>query len=95
MFAGGFDLSSVGAVAESGDEIEVLQTLDSLVRKSLVIADHSAPRTRYGMFETIRQFAVDRLTDAGDAEATRDRHAAFFAQRGGGPLGPLERAPLA
>src|SRR5262249_47441143 len=53
--------------------------LDSLVRKSLVVADHSAPRTRYGMFETIRQFAVDRLTDIGDAETTRDRHAAFFA----------------
>ena len=81
VFAGGFDLASIGAVAESGDEIEVLQTLDSLVRKSLVIADLSAPRTRYGMFETIRQFAVDRLTDNGDAEATRDRHAAFFAHQ--------------
>jgi predicted ATPase/class 3 adenylate cyclase len=81
VFAGGFDLASVGAVAQSDDEIEVLQTLDSLVRKSLVIADHSAPRTRYGTFETIRQFAVDRLTDAGDADATRDRHAAFFAHQ--------------
>jgi predicted ATPase/class 3 adenylate cyclase/DNA-binding CsgD family transcriptional regulator len=81
VFAGGFDLASTGAVAGSGDEIEVLQTLDSLVRKSLVIADLSAPRTRYGMFETIRQFAVDRLTDDGDAEATRDRHAAFFAHQ--------------
>jgi predicted ATPase/class 3 adenylate cyclase/DNA-binding CsgD family transcriptional regulator len=79
VFAGGFDLPGIGAAAERGDEIEVLQTLDSLVRKSLVIADHSAPRTRYGMFETIRQFAFDRLTDIGDAEATRDRHAAFFA----------------
>ena len=39
------------------------------------------PRTCYGMFETIRQFAVDRLTDNGDAEATRDRHAAFFAHQ--------------
>ena len=81
VFAGGFDLASVGAVAESSDEIEVLQTLDSLVRKSLVIADLSTSRTRYGMFETIRQFAVDRLTDNGDAEATRDRHAAFFAHQ--------------
>ena len=81
VFAGGFDLPSCGAVSRSEDEIEVLQVLDSLVRKSLVIADHSAPRTRYRMFETIRQFAVDRLTEHGDAEATRDRHAAFFAQQ--------------
>jgi predicted ATPase/DNA-binding CsgD family transcriptional regulator len=79
VFAGGFELRSIGAVAQNDDEIEVLQTLDSLVRKSLVNADHSAPRTRYGMFETIRQFAADRLTDTGDAQATRDRHAAFFA----------------
>jgi predicted ATPase len=79
VFAGGFDLRSIGAVTQNDDEIDVLQTLDSLVRKSLVVADHSAPRTRYGVFETIRQFAVDRLTDAGDAEAARDRHAAFFA----------------
>ena len=81
VFAGGFDLPGIGAAAKRNDEIEVLQTLDSLVRKSLVIADHSAPRTRYGMFETIRQFAFDRLTDTGDAEATRDRHAAFFAHQ--------------
>ena len=81
VFAGGFDLPGIGAAAKRNDEIEVLQTLDSLVRKSLVIADHSAPRTRYGMFETIRQFAFDRLTDTGDAEVTRDRHAAFFAHQ--------------
>jgi len=81
VFAGGFDLPGIGAAAKRNDEIEVLQTLDSLVRKSLVIADHSAPRTRYGMFETIRQFAFDRLTDTGDADATRDRHAAFFAHQ--------------
>ena len=80
VFAGGFDLSGVGAVAQRDDEIEVLQTLDSLVRKSLVIADHSTPRTRYRQFETIRQFALDRLTAAGDAEAARDRHAALFAR---------------
>jgi predicted ATPase/class 3 adenylate cyclase/DNA-binding CsgD family transcriptional regulator len=81
VFAGGFDLSSIGSVAENDDEIEVLQILDSLVRKSLVIADHSAARTRYGLFETIRQFAADRLADTADADAARDRHAAFFAER--------------
>src|SRR5262249_17355138 len=79
VFAGGFDLLSIGVVAQNDDEIDVLQTLDSLVRKSLVIADHSGSRTRYGMFETIRQFAVDRLTDNGEAGPTRDRHAALFA----------------
>ena len=78
-FAGGFDLAAISAVAESADEVEILGHLDSLVRKSLVTADHSTPRTRYRLFETIRQFAEDRLAETGALGRTRDRHAAHFA----------------
>ena len=81
VFAGGFDLSSVQTVIGATDEIDVLRHLDSLVRKSLVVADHSATPTRYAMYETIRQFADARLTDAGERETTRDAHAAYFARR--------------
>lgn len=80
VFAGGFDLASICAVADDADEVDVLGHLDSLVRKSLVIAQHAAPRTRYSLFETIRQFAEDRLSDTGALERTRDRHAAHFAR---------------
>ncbi|MGH2909314.1 MAG: LuxR C-terminal-related transcriptional regulator, partial [Solirubrobacteraceae bacterium] len=79
VFAGGFELASTYAVAPHGDEVDVLGHLDSLVRKSLVVADHSASRTRYRVFETIRQFAEDRLDADGELVATRDRHAAYFA----------------
>ena len=81
VFAGGFDLASLYAVADAADEVEVLQHLDSLVRKSLVVADHTATRTRYSLFETIRQFAADRLAQAGDVESSRARHARYFAQQ--------------
>ncbi|MDQ2750898.1 MAG: LuxR C-terminal-related transcriptional regulator, partial [Actinomycetota bacterium] len=81
VFAGGFDLSSICAVVADADEIDVLGHLDSLVRKSLVVADHSAAMTRYGVYETIRQFAEDRLADAGDLDGTRDAHAAYFGRR--------------
>ena len=47
VFAGGFDLSSICGLVDDADEIEVLRHLDSLVRKSLVVADHSAATTRY------------------------------------------------
>ncbi len=50
------------------------------MRKSLLVADHTTTRTRFGLFETIRQFAEDRLADAGALEPTRDRHAAYFAR---------------
>jgi len=79
VFAGGFDLVSLCAVAQGTDEVDVLDRLDSLVRKSLVVADHSATRTRYRLFETIRQFAEDQLSDLGARDPTRDRHAAHFA----------------
>jgi predicted ATPase/class 3 adenylate cyclase/DNA-binding CsgD family transcriptional regulator len=79
IFAGGFELASLCAVLDASDDVEVLRDLDSLVRKSLVAADHTASRTRYSLFETIRQFAEDRLTDAGELARRRDRHAEHFA----------------
>src|SRR5207237_831510 len=79
VFAGGFDLTSIASVVEDHDDVDVLRLLDSLVRKSLVATDHSAARTRYRLFETIRQHAEDRLAETGELAATRDRHAASFA----------------
>jgi predicted ATPase/DNA-binding CsgD family transcriptional regulator len=78
-FAGGFNLAALCAVAEATDEIEVLRLLDSLVRKSLVIAHLGSARTRYSLFETIRAFADERLAGAGEREGVRDRHAAYVA----------------
>jgi predicted ATPase/class 3 adenylate cyclase/DNA-binding CsgD family transcriptional regulator len=80
VFAGGFALAGLGAVVDDADEVDVLRHLDSLVRKSLVVADHSATRTRYALFETIRQFAEDRLAEDGSLDEARDRHASYFAR---------------
>ncbi len=80
VFAGGFDLASICAVVDGADEVDVLGHLDSLVRKSLVVAEHAADRTRYRLFETIRQFAEDRLAETGALERVRDRHAALFGR---------------
>ena len=68
-------------MADAADDVDVLRHLDSLVRKSLVVADHTATRTRYSLFETIRQFAEDRLAEAGELESSRDRHARYFARQ--------------
>ena len=83
VFAGGFDLQSACAIAgfDDVDDYAVLDLLDALVRKSLLVADRSAGRTRFSMLETIRQFAGDRLTAAGAATETRTAHARYFAGR--------------
>jgi predicted ATPase/class 3 adenylate cyclase/DNA-binding CsgD family transcriptional regulator len=84
VFAGGFDLTSICAVVDGADDVDVLRNLDSLVRKSLVVADPIAARTRYSLFETIRQFAEHRLAEAGALDGARDRHAEYFAAEAAG-----------
>ena len=79
VFAGGFDLDGACAVADSDDEFATLDLLDSLVRKSLLVANRTDERTRFSMLETIRQFAEDQLIAAGDADDVRTAHARHFA----------------
>ncbi|HEX2785236.1 MAG TPA: LuxR C-terminal-related transcriptional regulator, partial [Ilumatobacteraceae bacterium] len=80
VFSGGFDLAGVSSLVDDADDVDLLERLDSLVRKSLVVVNHAATRTRYGMFETIRQFAEAQLQATGELEQLRDRHAAHFAR---------------
>ena len=83
VFAGGFDLQSACAVAGSDDpdDYAILDLLDALVRKSLLVADRSAGRTRFSMLETIRQFAEEQLVAHGAAATVRAAHARYFAGR--------------
>jgi hypothetical protein len=81
VFAGGFDLESACAIASSDDEFVVLDLLDALVRKSLVVADRTAGHTRFSILETIRQFAEEHLVSHGDARAARTLHANYFARK--------------
>ncbi len=85
VFAGGFDLQSACAVGgfDGSDDYAVLDLLDALVRKSLLVADRSSGRTRFSMLETIRQFAEEQLVARGEAAAdqVRSAHARYFAGR--------------
>jgi predicted ATPase/class 3 adenylate cyclase len=83
VFAGGFEIQSVCAVAGSGDpdDFAVMDLLHSLVRKSLLVADRSAARIRFSMLETIRQFAEEQLVAGGEADSVRTAHTRHFADR--------------
>jgi predicted ATPase len=83
VFSSGFDLQSACAVSGSDDldEYAILDTLDALVRKSLLVADRTTGRTRYSMLETIRQFAEEQLVARGEATQVRTTHARYFAGR--------------
>jgi predicted ATPase/class 3 adenylate cyclase len=83
VFAGGFDLQGACAVARlvDSDEYAVLDLLDALVRKSLLVADRSSGRTRYSMLETIRQFTEEQLVARVEGSEIRAAHARYFAGR--------------
>ena len=76
VFAGGCTLAAARAVADDGaDEYDTLERLTALHDKSLLLVDrdsHALPR--YRMLETVRQYAEERLNEAGEGEAIRTRH---------------------
>lgn len=70
-FAGGWTLEAAEAVG-AGDDI--LDLLSSLVDKSLVVTGVPEP-ARYRLLEPVRQYALERLEESGEAEEVRRRHA--------------------
>jgi len=76
VFLGGFDLDAAQAVAGGGDveRYQVLDLVTLLVDKSLVAAENASARMRYRLLETVRQYALEKLAESGDADTVRSRH---------------------
>jgi predicted ATPase len=81
VFVGGFALDGLAGVLGEPASV-VLDLLGSLVAKSLVIAEISTGgSSRYRLLETVRQYALDRLIDQGEARSVRERHAHWYLNR--------------
>jgi hypothetical protein len=81
VFAGGCTLEAAETVC-SGEGIDpdaAFELLASLVARSLVITEEHGPETRYRLLETIREYGEERLTEAGELDGWRARHADFYA----------------
>jgi predicted ATPase/class 3 adenylate cyclase/DNA-binding CsgD family transcriptional regulator len=80
VFYGGFDLDAAQAVAGSGavERYQVLDQLTLLVDKSLVVSDESRGRTRYRLLETVRQYALEKLGESGEADTMRKHHRDYY-----------------
>jgi len=79
VFAGGSTLDLATRVAGTNSEFEVMDILAHLVDKSLVVVEKAPDAdSRYGLLETVRQFAQERLTESGQADDTRQRHFEAF-----------------
>ena len=71
VFRGGFTLDAARVVCDCSD---VLGALRGLVDRSLVTVEERDGASRFRLLETIRQYAGQRLDEAGEQVATRDRH---------------------
>ncbi|MBW3632806.1 MAG: helix-turn-helix domain-containing protein [Chloroflexi bacterium] len=78
VFVGGWTLEAAEAVANLEGDLDVLEGLSSLADLSLIHLDESGPEPRYGMLETIREFAQERLVTSGEEAAVRGTHATHF-----------------
>jgi predicted ATPase len=82
VFVGTFDATAAEAVI-ADDDVEswdVLDSLASLVEKSMVLAEVAEDgTTRYWLLETLRAFAREQLEDRDETDAWRRRHATHYA----------------
>lgn len=81
VFRGGWTLQAAEEVV--GDERmvlgQVLDTMGRLVEQSMVVVE-PGPRTRYRMLETLRQYAAEQLSLAGEMNELSDRHSRYFGR---------------
>ena len=81
VFSGGASLDAAERVCAGGavEQEQVLELLTALAEKSLLVTEgDGAPR--YRMLGTIREYAGQRLAEAGEADRVRRAHLAYFIE---------------
>jgi predicted ATPase len=74
VFSGGFSEEAAAEItADTG--LDTLDGLTSLSDKSLLVCGEQDGVSRFQLLETVREFALERLDGAGEAQHTRMRHA--------------------
>ena len=80
VFNGDFSLDAAVAVMGKLDAVEVADSLEGLVVKSLVVADFQAGDDHYRLLDTIRAYALEKLRGAGEHREAARYHAEYFRE---------------
>jgi predicted ATPase len=78
VFVGGFTLEAAEAVCNAENKLDILEGLTSLVNNSLLRQEEINGEPRFGMLETIRAYALERLAESGEMESLRAGHAQYY-----------------
>jgi predicted ATPase/class 3 adenylate cyclase len=80
VFRGGASIEDVAAVCAADGDLggDTFGLLATLVDQSLLRQEASEDEPRFGMLETVREYAAERLAESGETDAIRGRHADVF-----------------
>jgi len=79
VFVGGFELEAAEAVCNSDGKLDILEGLTALVNNSLLRQEETTEgESRFGMLETIRVYALERLAERSEMDTLREQHARYF-----------------
>jgi predicted ATPase len=78
VFHGSFSIEAAEEVAALGEDVDLLDLLSSLLDKSIVYRLPNLGETRFAMLRMIREYALDRLDEAGDRESTLERFVTYY-----------------
>ncbi|GAC1335807.1 MAG: hypothetical protein NVSMB17_19090 [Candidatus Dormibacteria bacterium] len=77
IFSGGWTLEAAEAVCGTGPGgEETLDRLEALLDKSLLLREHASGRFR--LLEPLRQYAVEKMLESGEADELQERHLHWF-----------------
>jgi predicted ATPase/class 3 adenylate cyclase len=79
VFAAGWTMEAAETIAGASGDVDVFSGLEALIDKSLVRQSEDVTgEPRFGLLETIREFGLEQLVAAGEADEVRTRHANYF-----------------
>jgi len=90
--SGGFDMAAAewlgsavvpGAgpgpeVAVVDDDLDVIDMVDHLVARSLVVAEEQGGATRFRLLQTLREYGLEQLTESGQRDSIEGHHAEYY-----------------
>lgn len=80
VFRGSFPLSAVESVCSAAplDRVDLLDLLEQLASRSTIRVEIQSGEARYSLLETVRQYAIEKLEEDGQAGETAQRHSLYY-----------------
>ena len=83
VFRSSFTIEAADAIAHGGrdDNFSMVDVLDDLLQKSLIVLDSSSGEPRYRLLESLRLYAFTKLLENQEVDQIRRRHAQYWYER--------------